>query len=65
MASAHDHNQTSDRLHPDEAPDMVFEIRIADDAEAERLRLEQTQALWEVTTWVARKHSEIGQDRAA
>ncbi|WP_433264843.1 hypothetical protein ACQPZF_36255 [Actinosynnema sp. CS-041913] len=44
---------------------MIFEIRIADGAEAERLRLEQAQVLWEVTTWVAQKRSENGQDRAA
>lgn len=56
--------RTSGRLSPDDAPEMVFEIRVAEDAEAERLRLEQAQVLWEVTTWVAQKRSESGQDRA-
>jgi hypothetical protein len=65
VASARDRDQSSGRLHPDDAPEMVFEIRVADDAEAERLRLEQARVLWEVTQWVAQRHSETGQDRAA
>jgi hypothetical protein len=44
---------------------MVFEIRVADGADAELLGLEQAQVLWEVTQWVAQRHSGTGQDRAA
>ncbi|WP_281377675.1 hypothetical protein [Amycolatopsis echigonensis] len=44
---------------------MTFEIQVAGGAEAERLRLEQTQVLWEVTQWAAQRRSENGQDRAA
>lgn len=65
MGSAHDRDQTSGRPSPDDAPEMVFEIRVADGAEAERLRSEQARVLWEVTEWVAQKGSENGQDRAA
>lgn len=46
--------------------DMEFEIRRATGAEAERLRLEQAQALKEVTEWLAvRRKSEPGPDHAA
>lgn len=58
----HEH---SDRLVPDEPPEMVFEVQIAEGAEAERLRLEQARVLWEVTEWVAQRRSAHGQDRAA
>ena len=57
--------QSSGRLRPDAEPVMVFEIRIAEAAVAEGLRLEQAKVLWEVTEWVAQKRSEHGQDRAA
>lgn len=65
VGRAHDRDQSSGRLSPDDAPEMVFEIRVADGADAELLGLEQAQVLWEVTQWVAQRHSETGQDRAA
>ena len=65
MASARDRDESCGRLRADDAPEMVFEIRVADAAEAERLRLEQARVLWEVTQWVAQRHSETGQGRAA
>lgn len=64
MTSAH-RDQASGRLRSDDEPDMVFEIRVADGSEAERLRLEQAQALWEVTAWLAQNSSASGRDRAA
>jgi hypothetical protein len=49
-----------------DGPEMMFEIRIADDAEAQRLCLAQAQVLREVIEWAAaRKHCEPGQDLAA
>lgn len=65
MSRARDREPTVERFSPDDAPTMVFEIRVAEGAEAERLRLEQAQVLWEVTRWVAQKRCEDGQDRAA
>jgi hypothetical protein len=65
VASAGDHDQSSGWFSPDQAPNMIFEIRTADGAETDRLRLEQTHVLWEVTQWVAQRHSENGQARAA
>lgn len=50
---------------PDDPPEMVFDIRIADGAEAKRLRLEQPRVLREVIEWVAQRRSESGPDRAA
>jgi hypothetical protein len=44
---------------------MVFEIRVAQGADVERLGLEQARVMWEVTQWVAQRHSESGQDHAA
>lgn len=45
---------------------IEFEIRVADGAEAQRLKLEQARALWEVTEWLAaRTKSEPGRDHAA
>lgn len=58
-------DQPSRRLGLDDAPEMVFEIGVADGAEAERLRLEQARVLWEVTEWVAQRRSASGQDHAA
>ncbi|SFP42460.1 hypothetical protein SAMN05421810_102544 [Amycolatopsis arida] len=58
-------NERSGRLVPDEPPDVVFEVRIAEGAEAERLRVEQARVLWEVMEWVAQRRSMHGQDHAA
>lgn len=45
---------------------MEFEVRRAEGAEADRLRLEQASALKEVTEWLAvQKQSGLGADRAA
>lgn len=55
----------SGRLTADEAPEMVFDIRRAEGAEAGQLRLEQARVLREVTEWLAQQRSESGQDRAA
>jgi hypothetical protein len=44
---------------------MVFEIRLAEGAEAERLKLEQARVVLEVTEWVAQRRSGHGPDRAA
>lgn len=45
---------------------MVFEIRLATGAEADRLRLAQARVLREVIAWVAAQTpSEPGRDRAA
>jgi hypothetical protein len=57
--------ERSGRLIPDDPSEMVFEIRIAEGAEAERLRLEQARVLWEVMEWLAQRRSAHGQDRAA
>ncbi|GGU80979.1 hypothetical protein [Lentzea flava] len=38
----------SGHFSPDEVPEMFFEIRLADGAEAEQLRLEQARVLREV-----------------
>jgi hypothetical protein len=65
VARAHERDPSSGRLTPDEAPAMIFEIRIIDGTEAERLGLEQARVLWEVTQWVVQRRSENGQDRAA
>ncbi|PWK89486.1 hypothetical protein C8D88_102760 [Lentzea atacamensis] len=65
MDDARERDKVSGHFSPDEVPEMFFEIRLADDAEAEQLRLEQARVLREVTEWVARKRSENGQDRAA
>lgn len=64
MASARDRDQASGWFSPDDGPEMIFKVRVADDAEAEQLRMEQAQVLWEVTTWLAQKHSGSGRDRA-
>jgi len=53
------------QFDPATPPEMIFEIHVVTGAEAERLQLEQARVLWEVTRWVAQKHSETGQDRAA
>lgn len=65
MVSAHHHDRASADFTPNDAPEMTFEIRIAEGAEAQRLRLEQTRVLWEVTTWLAQRRFENGQDHAA
>jgi hypothetical protein len=65
MADRLRRNECSGRLVPDEPPEMVFEIQIAEGAEAERLRLEQARVLWEVMEWVAQRRSAHGQDHAA
>lgn len=52
--------QANDEIH------VEFEVRRAEGAEAERLRLEQASVLKEVTEWLAaRRQSEPGRDRAA
>ncbi|MGW4394877.1 hypothetical protein ACWEHA_06255 [Amycolatopsis nivea] len=53
------------RFGLDEAPELIFDIRSADGAEAVRLRLEQAEVLWEVTQWQARNRSADGLGNAA
>lgn len=65
MSDGRTRGQTFWRFGQDAAPEMYFEILTAEGAEAERLRLEQTQVLWEVTQWAAQRRSKSGQDRAA
>ena len=65
MDDARDRDKGSGHFSPDEAPEMFFEIRLADGAEAEQLRLEQARMLREVIEWVVQKRSGNGQDRAA
>lgn len=61
----HRRNERSGHLVPDDPPETVFELRVAEGAEAELLKLEQARVLWEVTEWVAQRRSGLGQDRAA
>ncbi|MET8757503.1 hypothetical protein [Lentzea sp. NPDC004782] len=57
---------TNDRFpEPVADPEMRLDIRIAEGAEAERLRLEQAQVLMEVTQWLARRRSETGSTNRA
>lgn len=65
MVSARNRGQSSGWQNSDDAPEMVFEIRVAQGADVERLGLEQARVMWEVTQWVAQRHSESGQDHAA
>jgi len=44
----------------DSAPQMTVEIRLAEGAEADRLRTEQARVIAEVLAWVARRQSENG-----
>jgi hypothetical protein len=46
------------RLAADGDPDPVFEVRLVDGVEAERLRTEQARVISEVVTWLA--HNRIG-----
>ncbi|WP_268239341.1 hypothetical protein [Longimycelium tulufanense] len=39
---------------------MVWEIRILDGPDGERLAQQQARVLWEVTEWLARNRSERG-----
>ncbi len=65
VARARGCDQSSGRLTSGEVIGMIFEIRIADGAEAKQLKVEQARVLYEVTQWVAQRRSENGQDRAA
>ena len=52
---------TSDRFpEPVADPEMRLDIRVAEGAEAERLRLEQARVLMEVTQWLAQRRSGNG-----
>lgn len=52
---------TNDRFpEPAADPEMRLDIRMAEGAEAERLRLEQAQVLMEVTQWLAQRQSRNG-----
>ncbi len=44
----------------DPDPEMTVEIRLAQGAEAQHLRIEQARVIWEVTQWVAQRRSETG-----
>lgn len=48
-----------------EGPRLIFTIRVAEGAEAQRLRREQTAAIVEVVQWVAQQRSANGSTPAA